>query len=107
MPLSTRDTSTVWAHSRGASSALRSQAVHLPRSIRARLKTDAVVQAILPAVPEFDLFGLNTISSPVLWTRHVAGRILRTDRGIALLQFRPRSQRRALRRDSGRQAAPW
>src|SRR5947207_8990689 len=106
MPLRTRATSIVCpaacGAARSASAALRSQAVHLPaRGIGRAPEADAVMQPIFAAVPEFDFVRCDTIPSPMLWTRHVAGRILLTQSCVALLDFGSRRQGLALRGNRG------
>src|SRR5579864_3251135 len=64
-----RETSISAARTGASSRTLRRQALHLPGTIAAALVTQAIMQAILSLLPEFDLIGTDTIPSPGFWTR--------------------------------------
>src|SRR5579863_2983195 len=72
MPLSVR--------LRSMSAALRREAVDMPSAIATPAITQTVMKAGFALLPEFDLVGMDTITSPMFWTR-------RTGVGIPGLQF--------------------
>src|SRR5580704_10258977 len=58
------------------SAALRSEPFHFPGAIANAAITQAIMQAMLALLPEFDFVRTDKIASPVFWTRRSI-RILR------------------------------
>src|SRR5579863_7721168 len=90
---------------RSISAASRREPVDTPSAIATLAITKAVMQAVFPLLPEFDLVGFHTISSPMFWTR-------RAGFGMLGLQFRQirfergaRLDYRALLRNRGAESA--